>query len=626
MSELSRRGVALALGGAGVAAVAALTATPAHAAPPPRGRPHTPFRDVRQWGATGDGTTDDTAALQRALDSLNDGEGLYFPSGIYLVTTGTIDDFILKIRTDNIAILGESRETSVIRIKPNTGEYWGILGRKDGIARHWEIRDLGFDHNYQNNPLPSDAAHWRPTLRYTVACYPGISHGVSIDTIDVLNCDSVVSLYFPQTFDRGTNITVTNCRWLSAGRGASDTYDYDQSMINVAGENVSISDCVFEGDSWSRTPRTAIEVHADNFTCTGNVIKRFQVGINLTGMTRAGTDYALTCVGNSMVVSRFGIVAWSWSNSGDTDLDHGGAIGMSIVANTIHMRTDLYPAKYPQPRGAALHLFPGPQALRIRALMISNNTIVYGDGVNIPDLRADNPGFFAAICIAHNASPADTRTDQLTVSGNTVLNAPFAALSISLGVIQAFYASENSFLDCGINEFGTVGTQRGHVIILESSFLDAPVISGGRIVIAQDPTFRSVVYYRDRSPEPKPLHFSTSVDVRSAQLGPLTTAVMCHPSSRVLIESFLSGTPLDPTSAAAGLPGSRVTTDRGVVLEPLGDVWVSRATGTSAPTAGTHTVGSTVHNSAVAPGRPLGWVCITAGSPGTWKGFGQIDV
>lgn len=45
---------------------------------------------------------------------------------------------------------------------------------------------------------------------------------------------------------------------------------------------------------------------------------------------------------------------------------------------------------------------------------------------------------------------------------------------------------------------------------------------------------------------------------------------------------------------------------------------------TAAPTTGTWQVGDIVWNTAPAAGGTLGWVCVTAGTPGTWKTFGTI--
>ena len=45
----------------------------------------------------------------------------------------------------------------------------------------------------------------------------------------------------------------------------------------------------------------------------------------------------------------------------------------------------------------------------------------------------------------------------------------------------------------------------------------------------------------------------------------------------------------------------------------------------AAPTVGSWRQGERVWNSEPAAGEYIGWVCVTSGSPGTWKGFGTIQ-
>ena len=45
----------------------------------------------------------------------------------------------------------------------------------------------------------------------------------------------------------------------------------------------------------------------------------------------------------------------------------------------------------------------------------------------------------------------------------------------------------------------------------------------------------------------------------------------------------------------------------------------------AAPTTGTYAAGDIVYNSAPAASGTIGWVCVTAGTPGTWKTFGAIS-
>ena len=48
--------------------------------------------------------------------------------------------------------------------------------------------------------------------------------------------------------------------------------------------------------------------------------------------------------------------------------------------------------------------------------------------------------------------------------------------------------------------------------------------------------------------------------------------------------------------------------------------------GTAAPVAGTWARGDKVYDSSPSAGGNIGWVCVTAGTPGTWKEFGVIEV
>ncbi len=61
---------------------------------------HSTIVDTTSFGVTGDGTTDDTAALQEAIDSLEDGQTLLLPAGRYRTTDA------LRIRTSNVTIAG----------------------------------------------------------------------------------------------------------------------------------------------------------------------------------------------------------------------------------------------------------------------------------------------------------------------------------------------------------------------------------------------------------------------------------------------------------------------------------------------------------------------------------------
>jgi hypothetical protein len=75
--------------------------------------------------------------------------------------------------------------------------------------------------------------------------------------------------------------------------------------------------------------------------------------------------------------------------------------------------------------------------------------------------------------------------------------------------------------------------------------------------------------------------------------------------------------------------GSGTVTMGGAVTGPssasalfYGIPWVA---GTAAPGAGAHVVGEIVWNTTPAADGFIGFVCVTAGTPGNWKGFGLIE-
>ncbi len=96
---------------------------------------NSPHRNVKAYGAVGDGSTDDTAAIQSALDAANDGDTIFLPPGTYRVTS------TLSQSNKSLAIVGMGSGTSTIRAEHGTN---GIGLNPEGGAARDRIVLLGF--------------------------------------------------------------------------------------------------------------------------------------------------------------------------------------------------------------------------------------------------------------------------------------------------------------------------------------------------------------------------------------------------------------------------------------------------------------------------------------------------
>ena len=153
-SPVSRR--AMLLGGVASTATGVgglLGSATAHATPAMTGElpPGTAF-DVRTFGAVGDGRTDETAALQRALDAAKPGGGVVFvPPGVYLTRR-------LRLYS-RVHLRGAGGDLSVLRLHAGansaileTDGFDELTGtRGSGGAGYFSVRDLTLDGNKAAN-------------------------------------------------------------------------------------------------------------------------------------------------------------------------------------------------------------------------------------------------------------------------------------------------------------------------------------------------------------------------------------------------------------------------------------------------------------------------------------------
>tara|TARA_R100000353_G_scaffold164246_1_gene124945 strand:+ start:125 stop:1606 length:1482 start_codon:yes stop_codon:yes gene_type:complete len=96
---------------------------------------------VKDFGAKGDGSTDDAVAIQAAIDSVSSGGIIFFPKGTYIIGTE------LGIRSNN-TLVGANRYDSVLKTKAGTDIT--LINDGSGVNSKICITDLGFSGNKAN--------------------------------------------------------------------------------------------------------------------------------------------------------------------------------------------------------------------------------------------------------------------------------------------------------------------------------------------------------------------------------------------------------------------------------------------------------------------------------------------
>ena len=218
-------------------------------------------KTIKDFGAAGNGMTDDTAALQKALNS---GETVFFPAGVYLVSDQ------LETKGRSVSWIGTG-ERSIIRLMPaeTSRKSQSFRGMEVYDTRMILIKDAGsvtFRHLMLDaNKEAFDTTPPHSRYDYTTCLEVWGAERVVLDDITARG-GLIEGVYI----DRTPNIRITNSRFIENG-----FYRDDASGIQISGvkemSKIMISDCEFSHNGFNGLELNQVwGAVVNNIICSNN--------------------------------------------------------------------------------------------------------------------------------------------------------------------------------------------------------------------------------------------------------------------------------------------------------------------------------------------------------------------
>lgn len=545
---------------------------------------------VKDYGAEGDGTTDDSDAIVDAMvaASANGGEVL-FPPGTYRITETLTLPSLVSLVGQGATILVDNPTATTYAFKSEGSQAAEVLLTVDANAGDKTITidsSTGITQGSFVTLYDTRASGRHPVEILEV-------EGTTATTLTfrtpILNdYDVAISAGIKkQTFSADIAI-----RGLTFQCSAGADILRIISLIGV--RNVLVEGCRFIEHRASTAPTTqmSLEINrAHNVSLRGNYFQNGPAGTGNAIQVTAANHIDIS--GNQAADYSFGIGLWNCATG-------------TIRGNTV--------------RGIRASGNRGIKVAGCQGIIIDANIITaFDSGVKIEDSgRCIISGNQIADCgyddtqgvginISHQ-NPTAGENGFMLVTGNRIRNQKYIGVNLGGSTDTYTVVDGNVIENC---------SGRG---------IYGQTVPSGRI--AGNTVYNWGTAYAGSNPE----NFAAVTFGEGMQV---EYNVCIHPDGALAVPSFYSNgtfTVGDGSTFVGNVAPTKAchnTTDHDKISQNHGNAvsgyGQKRLRGTAAPVAGTFEVGDRVVNAAPAAGAPPEWVCVTAGTPGTWKELPPIS-
>lgn len=555
-----------------------------------------PFLDAGDYGVVGDGTTDDTAALQAALTAGFDAnKAIYCGSLVCAITAPSVV-------TAGSFVVGTGYTITTV----GTTSYTAIGASANTIGVHFVATGVGSG--------TGTATPVALTMRGPGLIFDHVSHGDAGGPGILVGGTGYTALMvannpqYVQCAVYGTGNTANGVVFQNPTRG----YVQHLRVFDLNGFGVKINkcwDCVFESisvEDCGNTSQYAFSMNDDGDTCNMSHVVRLQVEKANTQAVYISPN-TLSCLIDNIHSEQATV------NSSYVTWELGGG---SCQYNSARFHASGTSANGTVKLNASHTMY-----CNLRA---EDNIVVTALAFTSGDISVINPTISGTFKLFLN------QTGQVTMSGG-IVNA------LDSDLIRGGGATNPGVIFCALGtHFASVliGDCQNPAVAELAQFVECSIDD-----LDGDSTASSGTFVRCVIKEGNNLLSGTSWQGKAVFDGcTLTTASAVAASSGSGTIFLTNGTTLNgaltfTNNAPVRLFHSTITGtvskgDAGThnfICDAHAVVGASSSGISVAPTGGLHSVGETHYDPLVAAGADPGWRCTTAGTPGTWKAFANID-